>query len=78
MSSYRAHSYSDNLNPRRPSTGSQQGPSIGSEIDGAGLPLHPDKLRKAGLFATSVAIRQGWTPEEAPGELADVLRAIGF
>lgn len=50
----------------------QQGPSIAWLFANA-TPPDDAAIRRAGLFATSLAIRQGWTP----AVLADVLGALG-
>jgi hypothetical protein len=59
-------------NPNAIRTGRQKGPTTATVLDTVRTPTD-DEQRKAGVFAASTAIRQGWT-----GELADVLDCLGI
>jgi hypothetical protein len=72
MSTKRNH-YSDTMETRRPSPAQQRGPTTDTVLAHV-RELTADEKRRAGLFAASVAVRQGW----AAGQLADVVAALGL
>jgi hypothetical protein len=73
MSPRRTLSYSDTTEVRPPRPLGQQQGATPATVLNLIRPLTAEEERATGLFATSTAIRQGWT-----GELADVLGALGI
>lgn len=74
MSRAKRFHYSDEIDthPTRP-LGTQRGPTTDTVLSVV-RELTADEKRQAGLFAASVAIRQGW----APGVLAEVVDMLGI